>query len=67
MSIELWSNAGGNRRNSVEIPLHHHAADYYTKSHELSHTRVKLMKLKLQDPSCAWSPSMPLVGALAIF
>jgi len=31
--------AGGNRRNSVEIPLHHHAAEYYTKSHELCHTR----------------------------
>jgi hypothetical protein len=28
---------------------------------------VKLMKLKLQDPSIAWSPSMALVGALAIF
>ena len=31
--------AGGNRRNSVEIPLHHHAAEYYTKSHVVCHTR----------------------------
>jgi len=30
--------AGGNQRNLVETPLHYHAAEYYTKSHELCHT-----------------------------
>jgi len=40
MSIECGGKAisRGNRRNSVETPLHHHSAEYYTKSHEMSHT-----------------------------
>jgi hypothetical protein len=30
--------AGWNRKNSVETPLHHHVAEYYTKSNELCNT-----------------------------